>query len=76
MKPDEEAAYNFCMELETTRQVSDATFKAVVDKFGERGAVDLIAIQGYYTLVSMILNVDKYPLPDGAKAPLSDVKTR
>ena len=70
MQPDEEAIYNFCTELEQSRQVSDATFKAVADKFGERGTVDLIAIQGYYTLVSMILNVDKYPLPDGAKPPL------
>jgi 4-carboxymuconolactone decarboxylase len=70
MQPDEEAVYNFCTELENTKQVSDATFRAAVDKVGERGTVDLIAVQGYYTLVSMILNVDKYPLPDGAKAPL------
>ncbi|HWE48881.1 MAG TPA: carboxymuconolactone decarboxylase family protein [Bryobacteraceae bacterium] len=70
MQPDEEAIYNFCTELQTTRQVSDATFKAVVDKFGERGAVDLIAVQGYYNFVSMVLNVDKYPLPDGVAPPL------
>jgi 4-carboxymuconolactone decarboxylase len=69
MQPDEEAIYNFCTELQTTKRVSDATFKAVVDKFGERGAVDLIAVQGYYNFVSMVLNVDKYPLPDGAKSP-------
>jgi len=69
MQPDEEAIYNFCTELQTTKRVSDATFKAVVDKFGERGAVDLIAVQGYYNFVSMVLNVDKYPLPEGAKSP-------
>jgi len=71
MAPDEEAVYNFCTELQNTHQVSDATFKAVVDKFGERGAVDLIAVQGYYNFVSMVLNVDKYPLPDGVKPPLN-----
>jgi 4-carboxymuconolactone decarboxylase len=70
MQPDEEAVYNFCTELQNTHQVSDATFKAVVDKFGERGAVDLIAVQGYYNFVSMVLNVDRYPLPDGVKPPL------
>src|SRR5271168_3988624 len=35
MAPDEEAIYNFCMELVNTRQVSDATYNAVVTKFGE-----------------------------------------
>ncbi len=64
MQADEEAIYNFSNELLKTHQVSDATFKAVVDKFGERGAVDLINVLGYYQLVSMALNVDRYPLGD------------
>jgi len=67
MQPDEENIYNFCTELLDKKQVSDATFKATVDKFGERGAVDLIGTMGYYNMVSMLLNVDRYPLPDGVK---------
>src|SRR5512139_3181292 len=39
MAPEEEAVYNFVSELLTNKQVSDATFKAVGDKFGERGVV-------------------------------------
>jgi 4-carboxymuconolactone decarboxylase len=70
MQPDEEAIYNFGDQLLKTRQVSDPVFKAVVDKFGERGAVDLTAVMGYYCFVSMILNVDRYPLPEGEKAEL------
>jgi 4-carboxymuconolactone decarboxylase len=70
MQPDEEAVYNFCHELLNTRQVSDATFKATVGVVGERGAVDLIGAMGYYSLVSMALNVDRYPLADGAKPEL------
>jgi 4-carboxymuconolactone decarboxylase len=70
MARDEEIVYNFCTELLNGKQVSDATFKAMVDKFGERGAVDTIGTIGYYNLVSMLLNVDRYPLPDGAKADL------
>jgi 4-carboxymuconolactone decarboxylase len=66
MQPDEEAVYNFCTELLNTKQVSDATFQAAVDKFGERGVVDMIGVMGYYHLVSMLLNVDRYPLPAGA----------
>jgi 4-carboxymuconolactone decarboxylase len=65
MLPDEEIIYNFSNELLTTKQVSDASFKAVVDKFGERGAVDLTGVMGYDCIVSMMLNVDRYPLADG-----------
>ena len=70
MDKDEEIVYNFCNELLNKTQVSDATFKATVDKFGERGAVDLIGTMGYYNMVSMLLNVDRYPLPDGVKPAL------
>lgn len=70
MAPDEEAIYNFCMELVNTKQVSDATFDAVKSRFGERGVVDLIGVMGYYHMVSMLLDVDRYPLPAGAKPEL------
>lgn len=71
MNADEEAIYNFSHELHTNHGVSDATFKAVVDKFGEQGAVDLIAVNGYYVFVSMILNVDRSPLPKGVPTQLA-----
>ena len=67
MQPDEEAVYNFGTELLRTKQVSDATFQAAVKTVGERGVVDLISVMGYYQLVSMLLNVDRYPLGDGVK---------
>jgi 4-carboxymuconolactone decarboxylase len=68
---DEEAAiYDFCTELHEKKRVSDAAYKAVLERFGERGVVDLIGVSGYYTLVSMVLNVDRHPLPEGAPLPL------
>jgi 4-carboxymuconolactone decarboxylase len=70
MQPDEEAVYNFATEMLETKQVSDATFKAVVDRFGEKGAVDIIGVMGWYQMVSMLLNVDRYPLPNGAQSEL------
>ena len=70
MDEDEAIVYDFSHELHATKGVSDANFKRVVDRFGERGAFDLIAVNGYYSLVSMILNVDKTPLPEGVPAPL------
>jgi 4-carboxymuconolactone decarboxylase len=74
MDADETIVYNFGAELLNTKQVSDPVFKAVKDKFGERGVVDLIAVMGYYELVSMLLNVDRYPLPAGAKPELLALK--
>lgn len=70
MAPDESALYTFVTELLDTRQVDDPTFRAAVAAFGERGVVDLIGLMGYYQLVSMALNVDRYPLPDGARPEL------
>lgn len=70
MDPQMEAAYNFITELLKTRQVSDATFQAAKDKFGERGVVDMIGLSGWYTTVSMALNVDRYPLGEGVQAEL------
>jgi len=70
MTPEQEVTYNFCNELLKTKQVSDATFHATVGKLGEQKVVDLIALMGYYDFVSMILNVDRYPLPNGEKPQL------
>ena len=70
MKEDEEIVYNFCKELHETRKVSDATFKAMADKFGERGVIDLIGVTGYYTMLAMVLNVAQQPLPGGVPPPL------
>jgi len=74
MQEDEAAIYNFSHELHNQHGVSDATYKAAVDKFGEQGVVDLIAVNGYYVLVSMMLNVDRTPVPGGAKPPLPVLK--
>lgn len=70
MAPDEEMIYNFANELLTTRQVSDATYQAVAGKFGEKGVVDLIGQMGYFQYLSMMLNVDRYPMPPGVKSEL------
>ena len=70
MQKDEEAVYNFCTELLNTKQVSDATFAAVKNGLGERQVVDLIAVMGWYGTVSMLLNTDRYPVPEGTQPEL------
>ena len=72
MRPDETVIYDFSVELRQHRRVSDATFKAAVNILGEKGVMDLVAVMGYYDLVSMVLNVDRYPLPRGARPPFPE----
>jgi 4-carboxymuconolactone decarboxylase len=70
MPPEMEVAYNLIDELLTTHQVTDATFKTAKDKYGERGVFDIVGLSGWYGLVSMLLNVDRYPLPQGVQPSL------
>jgi 4-carboxymuconolactone decarboxylase len=70
MKDDETALYDFCTELYRDKNVSDATFKAALSKFGERGIMDLIGIIGYYDIASMALIVQKATGKPGDEAPL------
>ena len=67
MTADEAIVFDFCDELLQTRQVSDAHFKALADRFGERGVVELIGLMGQYHTTTMLFAVDRYPLPDGAR---------
>ena len=67
---DVAAVYHFCHELIQTRRVSDVNYSMLIAHFGEAGAVDLMGTMSYYTLVSMTLNVDQYPLPEGARPEL------
>ena len=70
MDADQALVWQFCTELHKTKQVSDATYAATKDRFGERGIIDLIAVSGYYVAVAMTLNVAQVPLPPGVPVPL------
>jgi 4-carboxymuconolactone decarboxylase len=65
LNEDETALYEFCTELHHNKSVSDATYARAVARFGEQGVVDLIGISGYYTLLAMVLNTARTPLPAG-----------
>ncbi len=74
LSPEQSAVYEFCTELHSNHGVGDKNFNAVVEKFGRRGAMDLIGICGYYTLISMVLNVSQVPLPAGVEPGLPPLK--
>lgn len=68
-KADEQVVIAVAMELRQQRRLSDATFAAAAAQLGEPGLVELVAVFGYYDLVAMLLNVDRYPLPQGEVDP-------
>jgi 4-carboxymuconolactone decarboxylase len=75
MSPQMEVSYNFIDELLTTHQVTDATFAAAKETYGEKGIVDMMGLSGWYCLVSMALNVDRYPLAQGAQPELKPLES-
>lgn len=64
MSEDESCIYNFCTDLFIDGNVSEAHFEKIVDRWGRHGAVDLIALVGYYIMLSYVFNVSQLPLPD------------
>jgi 4-carboxymuconolactone decarboxylase len=71
MQPDEEAVYDFCVELMRDRAVSDASFAKLKSVFTEQQIVDLVAVSGFYSTVSMILNTIEADIPNGEAPPLA-----
>lgn len=63
---DEALIIDFSTELHINKCVSDHTYARALARFGEQGIIDLTAVNGYYTLIAMVLNVARTALPEGA----------
>ena len=61
---DEWVVYHFCQQLHQHKKVSDDIWQQAIDLWGEKGVVDLIGINGYYSFLSMIMNGAQTPVPD------------
>ena len=71
--PEQNAVFDFAAEANILKNVSDNTYKRLVDLLGENAAIDIVGICGYYSLISMTLNVFKVP-NDTDKWSLPEVK--
>lgn len=69
---EQSAAYLFCMDIQQSKQVSDAGFNAAKDIFGLPGALELLALCGYYSMLAMILNAAQLMPPGGPVPELRD----
>jgi 4-carboxymuconolactone decarboxylase len=65
MADDEDIVYRLCTELHQNQSVSDGTYARAVATFGEQGVIDIVGISGYYTLLAMVLNTSRTPVPEG-----------
>ena len=63
MSDEEAAVYDFSRELNRNKGVSDPAYAKALALFGERGVVDLLAINGYYTLLAMVMNAAQTAAP-------------
>jgi 4-carboxymuconolactone decarboxylase len=70
LSAEQAAVYAFCHDLHASGRAGDAPFAAVRERFGLEGALELIALSGYYSLMAMVLNTADLPLPDNAPPPL------
>jgi 4-carboxymuconolactone decarboxylase len=64
-RDDERIVHAFITTLTDTRQIPDALYEEALGTLGQDAIVDLVGLAGYYTLISMTLNVFAIEPPDG-----------
>jgi 4-carboxymuconolactone decarboxylase len=63
---DERAMYTVARQLTGTGQLDQGAYDAAQRLLGDEGMVELVALCGYYTLISYVLNAFAVPGPAGA----------
>ena len=61
--------YDICMTLHRDRELPEPLYERAVAAFGEQGLVEIVAVIGFYTLVSMTLNSFEVPVGPGVETP-------
>ena len=59
--PLELCVHRYCAELLETRKVSEALYQEAFSLLGEKGVVDLTALVGFYSAISLTLNAFEIP---------------
>ena len=73
--PTEAVVCSFARQLLDEHRVSEVLYAEAVELLGETGVVELVILLGYYTLVSMTLNVFEVPVPTGESAPFVGIES-
>ena len=70
MKPDEAVVYDVVTEILNKRQLSDDTFGRAKQILGEQQVVDLVAVTGFYVMVSAVVIAGRIQIPNGGAPPM------
>lgn len=73
MTPEQSLIYTFCDETLRLGQPGDATYDAASAAFGRDVVLDILALCGYYTLLAMVLNTARPPVPADGGTPLRNM---
>jgi 4-carboxymuconolactone decarboxylase len=68
----EKTVYEVSITLLSTGRIPEPMYKSGVARLGERGMVELVAILGYYCMVSLTLNAFELGLPGSLAPELED----
>jgi 4-carboxymuconolactone decarboxylase len=71
MADDEAVVYALWEELQRNQSVSDETYARALATLGDRGVIDTLGLTGYYTMLAMVMNTTRTPMPDGVKPGLT-----
>ena len=72
LEGDEALLVSYVHELLRNHQVSDATFKAMTDRFGQQDTLHFTVLCGHYLLVAQILTAFEVELGEGMTAEIPD----
>lgn len=69
---NESLVYEISMSLLTTQRLPSSLYTRAIASLGEKTVVELVAILGYYCMVSLTLNAFELGLPDNIAPELDD----
>lgn len=70
MQPDEIVVYDLVTELLNQRQMTDEMFAKAKQVLGEQQTIDLVAVTGFYVMVSAVVIAGRIGIPNGGPAPM------
>ena len=67
MPPEDSQIVEFTLQLLRKHRVDDATFKAIQERFGDDGLIQLTGAIGYYSMLAMTVNACELEAAPGAE---------
>ena len=69
IKSDEQVVHDALRALLDQRDIPDPDYARLIDEIGQKGAIDLVGIAGYYCLISLVINAFRVPLTNPSFTP-------